>query len=250
MLNSLWGKFAQKEDCGKTQYFNKSSGIAWDKLIDRYNLDEVTDIKVSEATEDYIYVSITEAKASHLKLNSTNLMLAAFVTANARLRLFKCLDILGDRVIYHDTDSIVYEYNKNLVNIPTGHDLGEWEEECTHMTLWAALAAKTYAFKGLKPNTEKSVEVIKSKGFSTGFTIDQYCNYVKEFFSYLEDKRRPKAKELIQTGIIFKRGTCITIEKYVKKLAASMHKAAVITCSRTVPFGHKDEHLSLFEREK
>ncbi len=62
-------------------------------------------------------------------------------------------------------------------------------------------------------------------------------------------KTIPKAKELIQTGIIFKRGTCITIEKYVKKLAASMHKAAVISCSRTVPFGHKDEHLALFERE-
>jgi hypothetical protein len=249
MLNSLWGKFAQKEDCGETKYFNKTNGIEWDKLINRYNLDEVTHINVSEATEDYIYVSITEAKSKHLKLNSTNLMLAAFVTANARLRLFKWLDILGDRVIYHDTDSIVYEYNKNLVNIPTGHALGEWEEECNRMSLWTALAAKTYAFKGLKPNTEKSIEVIKSKGFSTGFTIDQYCNYVKDFFNYLEDKRNPKAKELVQTGIIFKRGTCITIEKYVKKLAASMHKAAVISCSRTVPFGHKDEHLALFERE-
>jgi len=360
MLNSLWGKFAQKEDSGETKYFNKTKGVEWDKLINRYNLDEVSDIKISEATEDYIYVSITEQITPHLKLRSTNLMLASFVTANARLRLFGWLDILGDRVIYHDTDSIVYEYNKNLVNIPTGHELGEWEEECNRISLWAALAAKTYAYKGLVPNTDKPKDVIKSKGFSTGFTIDEYCTYVKEFFNYLEYikntpkpkelvqrdicitiekyvtkliasmnkppgftidkyctyvkefynylediknnskpkelvqigrnyiiikkyveklaaylhkstgftidesctyvkeffnylediKNNPKPKELVQRGTMFKRGNCITIEKYVKKLAASMHKAAVISCSRTVPFGHKDEHLALFKREK
>lgn len=36
---------------------------------------------------------------------------AAFVTACGRLRLWDMLNKLDDRVLYHDTDSIIYEFN-------------------------------------------------------------------------------------------------------------------------------------------
>jgi hypothetical protein len=39
---------------------------------------------------------------------NTNILIAAFTTANARLRLYEMLDILGENVVYYDTDSIVY----------------------------------------------------------------------------------------------------------------------------------------------
>jgi hypothetical protein len=39
---------------------------------------------------------------------NTNIIIAAFTTANARLRLYEMLDKLGKSVAYYDTDSIVY----------------------------------------------------------------------------------------------------------------------------------------------
>ncbi len=36
-------------------------------------------------------------------LKNTNVVLAAYVTAHARLRLYKCLEQLQDRVLYFDT---------------------------------------------------------------------------------------------------------------------------------------------------
>jgi hypothetical protein len=39
---------------------------------------------------------------------NTNIFIAAFTTANVRLRLYKMLDILGESLVYYDTDSFVY----------------------------------------------------------------------------------------------------------------------------------------------
>ena len=39
---------------------------------------------------------------------STNPIIAAFMTAQARLKLYGYLDKLGSRVAYFDTDSIIY----------------------------------------------------------------------------------------------------------------------------------------------
>ncbi|GBN97164.1 hypothetical protein AVEN_10442-1 [Araneus ventricosus] len=41
----------------------------------------------------------------------TNIFLAAFTTAWARLKLYSEMDKLGDAVLYHDTDSIIYASN-------------------------------------------------------------------------------------------------------------------------------------------
>ena len=40
--------------------------------------------------------------------NKINVVIAAFVTCIARLKLFDELDKLGERVLYYDTDSIIF----------------------------------------------------------------------------------------------------------------------------------------------
>lgn len=46
---------------------------------------------------------------------STNIHIAAFTTAHARLRLYNMLDKLGKAVVYYDIDSIVYIVNGNEI---------------------------------------------------------------------------------------------------------------------------------------
>lgn len=50
-----------------------------------------------------------------------NVVLACFTTAHARLHLHETLEKLGERVLYFDTDSIIYqheqgEFNPTIVN--------------------------------------------------------------------------------------------------------------------------------------
>lgn len=58
----------------------------------------------------------------------TNIFLAAFTTAWARIKLYSEMQKLGDAVLYHDTDSIIYATN-GLNDPPLGNFLGEFTDE-------------------------------------------------------------------------------------------------------------------------
>ena len=65
-------------------------------------------------------------------LPNTNVVLAAFTTAHARLKLYSLLENLQDRVLYFDTDSVVYIHQEGLWNPPLGDYLGELKDETDH----------------------------------------------------------------------------------------------------------------------
>jgi len=51
----------------------------------------------------------------------------AYVTMWGRRMLWQEMKKLGQRVIYHDTDSIIYEYDPvEAYNTPQGKILGDW----------------------------------------------------------------------------------------------------------------------------
>jgi hypothetical protein len=54
--------------------------------------------------------------------------MGAAITANARYELCNYMNLLGDRFIYSDTDSIVYT-GETPKEIPLGNELGEWKVE-------------------------------------------------------------------------------------------------------------------------
>ena len=51
------------------------------------------------------------------------------MTAYGRLQLWREVHKLGKRVLYFDTDSIIYIRDPDGYNIPQGHLLDEWERE-------------------------------------------------------------------------------------------------------------------------
>ena len=55
----------------------------------------------------------------------TNIFLATFTTCWARLKLFEVLDQLGDRVLYYDSDSVIYVSRPGHYDPPLGDFLGE-----------------------------------------------------------------------------------------------------------------------------
>lgn len=62
--------------------------------------------------------------------------IGVFTTAYARIELYRLLDTLGDRVMYCDTDSVIYRYDPTATDenkqhlLPTGPFLGQLKDEC------------------------------------------------------------------------------------------------------------------------
>jgi DNA polymerase elongation subunit (family B) len=93
----------------------------------------------------------------------TNIFLASFTTAHARLRLFGVLDRLGENVLYFDTDSVIFKTLKcdDLHYLPIGNYLGELTNEITpedgHIVEFVSGGPKNYAYRTLSGREECKV---------------------------------------------------------------------------------------------
>lgn len=58
-----------------------------------------------------------------------NVFIAAFTTSLARLKLYEALDFLGDRVMYYDTDSVIYKTKCRQEKLPLGDHLSQFTDE-------------------------------------------------------------------------------------------------------------------------
>ncbi|XP_054720907.1 uncharacterized protein LOC129230528 [Uloborus diversus] len=104
---------------------------------------------------------------------STNIFLAAFTTAWARMKLYQEMDKLGESVLYHDTDSIIYA--SNGTNDPAlGNLLGEFTDELNGDTIETFVSGgpKNYGYK-----TASGKTCCKVRGFTLNFRNSKSLNY-------------------------------------------------------------------------
>ena len=80
---------------------------------------------------------------------SSNVIVAAFVTAQARLKLYEPLEKLNERVFYFDTDSIIYHHKPHLSG-PTivNNRHGEWTDEVPNARIveFVRMGPKNYGY--------------------------------------------------------------------------------------------------------
>ena len=167
-LNSLWGKFGQRQNIAQTEYV--SDVERWYQLL----LDDRLDVSNTIFINDNMVQVNFKYKDQYVQDTfSTNVYIAAFTTSNVRLRLYDMLDKLGKSVAYYDTDSIVYVDNgKN--SIKTGWFIGEWTDELgkdNYIKEWFSSGPKSY---GYLTNTEKGV--VKIKGFTLNYENSKHLN--------------------------------------------------------------------------
>jgi hypothetical protein len=118
-LNSLWGKFGQRKNLSNTEWVTDPNRF-YEILLN----EKLTDINFKVVSDEMLEVSYRFKDVFVQDSFNTNEYIAAFTTSNARLRLYDVLDVLGDAVIYYDTDSIVYIDNSENT-IKTGSLLGD-----------------------------------------------------------------------------------------------------------------------------
>jgi len=143
-LNSLWGKFGQRQNMTHTEYVTDVK--RWYQLL----LDDTLEISNTiNINENMVQVTFKYKSYYVQGIFSTNVYIAAFTTLNARLRLYDMLDKLGQSVACYDTDSIVYIDNGKKI-IKTGCMLGEWTDELgkdDHLKECYRQAQKLWLFK-------------------------------------------------------------------------------------------------------
>lgn len=99
-----------------------------------------------------------------------NVVLACFTTAHARLHLYETLEKLGERVLYFDTDSIIYQHEEGEFNPTIVNSLGGWTDELDggHIIKFMSGGPKNYAFETDCGNT-----VQKVKGITLNYRASQ-----------------------------------------------------------------------------
>lgn len=131
MLNSLYGKFGQRSNFDQTILVGDRAELFMHLTAPD---TEVTNIihHTPDGTNAELRFKYRELHEAQTKLrNFCHVAIAAFTTAYGRLKLLKMVHQLGrERVLYMDTDSIIYKVlPQHPLQLRENHFLGGWENE-------------------------------------------------------------------------------------------------------------------------
>ena len=127
----------------QTKYLTEVSefyDILLDEKLDNINLQFIND-DMAQMTSNFKDKFDDNSK-------NTNIYIAWFTTSHARLMSYNKLDHLKEKVLYFDTDSIIYVDNVTK-NVKTGDMLGDMIDEILGkgITNFVSTGPKSYSFK-------------------------------------------------------------------------------------------------------
>ena len=152
------GKFAQRSNLTKTEMVTEPK-VLFDYLqSDQY---EVSDARmVNDETVEVHYKKKDEFVEQN---DNVNIVIAAFTTAYARLKLYDLLDLLQERVLYYDTDSVIYVHEPGKPDPSLGDYLGDLTDELDpgdYITTFISGGPKNYAYITNEGKTETKIRGI------------------------------------------------------------------------------------------
>jgi hypothetical protein len=127
MLNSFWGKFGQRSNMSQVDFVDDPA-VYFDKLTS--DKEEVTAINF--VSDDIVEMRWKYAHDFIETSAKTNVVIAAYTTAQARLKLYSYLEALGSRALYADTDSVIFSSKSGDLKPALGDFLGDLTDEVPH----------------------------------------------------------------------------------------------------------------------
>ena len=179
LLNSFWGYLGMRDNMPKTRYIN-----SYREVVDYFTsrTKRVTDATlVGDDLMLLQYQLIDDAADAPRK---TNVILAAFTTAHARIILYKNMQLVKNprNVLYCDTDSIMYIHDRSqseIMDIPIGSGLGEMTNELPEDVLidkfWSA-GPKFYCMSGHRIPSGLEYNIFKVKGVTLNRATEKTFN--------------------------------------------------------------------------
>ncbi len=257
LLNSLYGKFAQRQNLKKCKFVTCSS--------DLYNMLSDTSKNVKDfhvLTPNIMLIEYGQAKEFEGVDPKTNVVISAFCACYGRLELWKVMHWLGKRVLYHDTDSVIYTpllagEEEQEVHPPTGECLGQLTDELSCKNVgcsgcqrghwivdFVSCGPKNYAYR---LNTGETV--CKVRGFSLNYQASQVINLNsmrESLYAWKKDRDGVSSSSSSSGGLVTvsaqilrnKQGAKVYTRNVEKKYSVVYNKRFVKDDFTTRPFGY------------
>ena len=204
-LNSLWGKFGQRLNMTQNKYITDVSEF-YEIMLD----DKLTNKNFQFINDDMIQMSYNFKDQFVDNSNNTNIFVACFTTSHARLMLYDKLDYLNEKVLYFDTDSIIY-VDDGKKTIKTGDMLGEMTDELEgkSITNFVSTRPKSYSFKYGRDDEKSAIK---------GFTLNhQNCTILNHDNMRKVIKKQIRELKIVNETKITRKNLEI-VNKYCEKV--------------------------------
>ena len=178
-LNSLWGFFGQQENKLRTKIIRNAAEL---QALLVCPMTEVAGLL--PVNDNVLYMSMRTKEGCYEPLNTANVVLAAYVTAQARLKLYSYLEHLGPSSLYCDTDSVLYvtDEQEGSPDLQTGPLLGDLTNELeaygqnAYITCFVSGGPKFYA-QTIRKDDGTFEQVCKVKGIRLNYQNSNEINF-------------------------------------------------------------------------
>ena len=204
-LNSLWGKFGQRNNMSQTKYVTEVSEF-YELILD----DKLANKNFQFINDDMVQMTYDFKDEFVDNSNNTNVYIACFTTSHARLMLYDKLDYLNEKVLYFDTDSIIY-VDDNTKKIETGDMLGDMTDELEgkSITNFVSTGPKSYSFKYGRDDEKSAIK---------GFTLNhQNCTILNHDNMRKVIKKQIRELKIVNENKITRKNREI-VNKYCEKV--------------------------------
>ncbi|XP_065218772.1 uncharacterized protein LOC135844487 [Planococcus citri] len=251
-LNSLWGKFGQRNNVGSTTIID-SQATLFQYLEDPSK--EISSIMFMPGRDgnDIAYVNWKVIEECAEDSNFINPIICAHVTAEARLVLYEYLEKLGNCVLYCDTDSIIYTELPHDLKIETGPFLGQMGDELAteygegaYITEFICGGPKNYGYC-VKTAKNEYKYVVKIRGITLNHQVSKSLNFenMKEFI--LNPPPNP-VQVKYENKIQRKRPFMVINHEATKKYGEVSSKRRKVGL-RTLPYGYIDPDIDMDDQD-
>ena len=237
----MWGKFGQKPN--KTQVKEFDDPVKFSKFheSDKYDIRYV-----SVLTEKRLEVHYKHHEEDDVASPNVNIFVACFTTCWARLKLYKPLDLLQERVLYFDTDSVIFKTSPGQKKPDLGNYLGEFKNELSEgdtVIEFASGGPKNYGYK-----TKKGKEECKVRGISLNSEGSKQLNFSVLRQNVLDDIREPLETGVRHTDVLKHYHIVRNTKDYTIETVPQTKKYQLVFSKRVVdsetfmtyPYGYKD----------
>ena len=207
MLNSFWGKMGQRENMPQTTYISDPCEY-FDMLTS--DSQQVTD--VSYVSDEMVRMQWVLDDDFIETSGRTNVVIAAYTTAQARLKLYSYLEPLDSRMIYADTDSVVFTVKPGEWEPPLDDFLGGMTDVCPGQSIVSFVTGgpKNYGFV-TEDDKGKQATHCKVKGITLNYknALDINYNVIKAMVmeEKTEDMEEKKTKVTVRNDFKIARDT-------------------------------------------
>lgn len=202
------------------------------------------------ANEKTSYVQWGYAEDAKSLMPSPNkdvsLISAIYCTAQARIILLSEMLRLGHRVLYTDTDSMIFIASGDYYKPQTGESVGMFSDELKKISPhckgveFVSTAPKSYALRIQKsPDSEEYFEHIKMKGYVQN-TAEAKKRLNFDCLKNMVFDVESEELTTLSTTISRKKHFNIVTDKVKKRFKYTYDKRVVQSDLSTLPYGHKD----------